>query len=139
MNTREKILKFSLALLVFSAFLSKPKNKEYQTNVPSVEISFDSIKPGPISLTQINALKNLVIRSEGKNLNAKSYEIGIYPYSGPTQIIKWYGNNLPQNALLSMKKLEPGDLVMIIHLVIYGMDKYEVVADPKWTVSKENK
>ncbi len=140
MNSISALLKsflmFSGLFLLFSGFRDKPQYKEYQENMASVEVSLDDIKPGTISLTQINSLKNLVIRSDGRNYNAKSYEIGIVPYSSPSQFIKWYGNNLPQNALLSMKKLQPGDLIIIVHLVIYGMDKYQMVSDPKWTVSK---
>ena len=136
------ILKYAPAFLglflVFSSYRFDFHDIAKQNNLPSVEISLDSIKPGSISLAQINSLKKLIVKADGRVCLAKSYDIGIAPKSGPAHLIKWSGINLPESALFWMKKSQPGDMIIIGNLVINGIDKYQVVKDPTWTVIKEN-
>jgi hypothetical protein len=126
-----------LTSLILSGYRSDTISKARQGNLVSIEISLGKIKPGPISLNQIKSIKKLVVKSKGKSYRAKSYELVIVPKSGASQFINWTGNKLPENGLSAMVKSQPGDMIMVANLVIYGIDKYQMVTAPQWTVSND--
>ncbi len=126
-----------VSCLVLTGYRSDTKYETRQADMISIEISLGKIPPGAISLSQIKSVKKLIIKSGKKSYHAKSYELVIAPKSGPSQFINWAGNKLPENGLSAIMKSQPGDMIMIANLVIDGIDKYQMVAAPQWTVSKE--
>ncbi len=87
-----------------------------------------------MSINQLKSVKKLVISSGAKKYMAKTYEFAIIPKSGPASFIKCVGDKIPANVTNWFQKSQPGDMIMIANLVIFGLDKYEMVESPMWTV-----
>jgi len=132
-----------LALCFFSTFLFsgfKPVDKPgFLTGKQvDVNISLDSIKPGPITIKQLNTVKELIIKSGTATYMAKSYNIMVMPHTGPNHIIPGSGNKILLSTLLYLRNCKPGDQIILVNLKLAGDVEARPLADPKWKIVPES-
>ena len=138
---RLTFLIFALSIsstFLFSGFKSAFKPAFLPGKQLDVSISLDSIKPGPITIKQLNTVKELIIKSGGTNYIAKSYNIMVMPYKGPNHVIPGSGNKILLSTLLFLRNCKPGDQIILVNLKLAGDFEARPVADPKWKIVPES-
>jgi hypothetical protein len=128
-----------LSFVVFSGYQSDYKISRYQTGELLVSISLDSITPGSITQKQAASLRKLIISSGGKAYLAKSFDFAIVPKNGDAHFFPCTGNPVPESALIYLRKVKPGDFIVVGNLVLFNNIKYKAVLDPTWTVEADVK
>jgi len=139
--------RFSFSLFVALCSISfgfSNTNGRVETRItdPIVFATLDTIKPGPITSSQLGSIRALHITTGGagglmQEHKIKSFTLAcITKAGGGSKLIKNLGSTLQTNLLTAIGPVSKGDMIMLGNLVLEDLPKWKPAVPMMWTLAK---